>query len=257
MGMIRNVWAITKKDLKNYFITPIGYLVLTVFMGIMSWMFCSAIFDFLKRSQAFAAYGQMSQMDVNMMVMQPIFGNMAVVFLLMVSLITMRLLAEEKKMKTLELLLTSPLHPSEIILGKFFSALLLFSIMLMGTLLYPIILMIFGEVDVKQILAGYLGIFLLGASFLSIGLFISSLTENQITAGAITFGAFLFIWIISWIFPSSDSMGGKLISYVSIIDHLANFIRGLVDTRDVIYYLTLIFFGLFLTRQSLESQRWR
>src|SRR3989338_2912016 len=110
--MIRNIWAIAKKDLKNYFVTPIGYLVMTVFIGIMSWMFCSAIFDFLKRTQAYAAFGREPQIDVNMMVMQPIFGNMAVVFLLMVSLITMRLIAEERKLKTLELLFTSPLRPS-------------------------------------------------------------------------------------------------------------------------------------------------
>lgn len=255
--MIRNVWAIAAKDFKNYFITPIGYLVLTVFVGIMSWMFCSAIFDFLKRAQAYAMYGQTPQLDVNAMVMQPILGNMAVVFLLLVSLITMRLIAEEKKMKTVELLLTSPIHSYEIILGKFFSALFLYSLMLVCTVLYPIILMIFGGADLKQIMAGYLGIFLLGASFLSLGLFISSLTENQITAGAITFGLFLFFWIISWISGPADSIGGQILSYVSIIDHLANFVRGLIDTKDIVYYLSLIFLGLFLTQQSLESQRWR
>jgi len=254
--MIRNIWAIAKKDLKNYFVTPIGYLVMTVFIGIMSWMFCSAIFDFLKRTQAYAAFGREPQIDVNMMVMQPIFGNMAVVFLLMVSLITMRLIAEERKMKTLELLLTSPLRPFEIVLGKFVSALLFFTIMLSLTAVYPLVLVIFGNADIQQILAGYMGIFLLGASFLSIGLFVSALTENQITAGAVTFGLFLFFWIISWLTGGGDSMGAKMVAYVSIIDHLANFIRGLIDTKDVLYYVSLIFFGLFMTHQAIESQRW-
>ena len=255
--MIRNIWAISKRDLKNYFITPVGYLVLTVFVGIMSWMFCSAIFDFLKRTQTYAAFGRMPEMNINAMVMQPILGNMAVIFLLMVSLITMRLLAEEKKMKTLELLLTSPLKPYELVLGKFLSALLFFSLMLGLTFLYPLTLIVFGDADIRQILAGYLGVFLLGASFLSLGLFISSLTENQITAGAITFGLFLFFWIISWILGGGDSIAEQFLSYVSIIDHLSNFIRGLIDTKDLIYYLSLIFFGLFLTHQSIESQRWR
>ena len=255
--MLRNVCVMTKKDFKTYFTTPIGYLVLSVFVGILGWMFCSAVFDFLKRTQAYAMYGQAPQMDINAMVMQPIIGNMAVIFLLMGALITMRLLAEEKKMKTIELLLTSPLHPSEIILGKFFSALMLYTLMLAFTLIYPLVLSVFGDSDWKQILAGYLGIYLLGASFIALGLFISSLTENQITAGAVTFGLFLFFWIISWIAGPSDSLGGKILSQLSIIDHLSNFIRGLIDTRDVVYYLSLIFLGLFLTARSIESQRWR
>ena len=254
---MRNVVAIARKDLKTYFVTPIGYLVITVFVGIMSWMFCAALFEFLKRSQAFMQFGGMSEMNVNAMVMQPVLGNMAVIFLFLVSLLTMRLLAEERKMRTLELLLTSPLHPIELVLGKFLSALLLFSIMLAVTFCYPLVLMIFGGIDLKQILVGYLGVFLLGASFLSFGLFISALTENQITAGALTFGLFLFFWIISWIAGGGDSLGGQLLSYISIIDHLSNFIRGLIDTKDIVYYLSFITLGLFLTYQSIESYRWR
>ncbi|MBI3019001.1 MAG: ABC transporter permease [Deltaproteobacteria bacterium] len=254
---MRNVVAIAAKDLKTYFVTPIGYLVITVFVGIMSWMFCAALFEFLKRSQAYMQFGGMSEMNVNAMVIQPVLGNMAVIFLFLVSLITMRLLAEERKMRTLELLLTSPLHPVELVLGKFLSALLLFSVMLAVTLFYPLILMIFGGIDIKQVLAGYLGVFLLGASFLSFGLFISALTENQITAGALTFGLCLFFWIISWLSGSSDSVAGQLLSYISIIDHLSNFIRGLIDTKDIVYYLSFITLGLFLTYQSIESYRWR
>ena len=255
---MRNVLAIARKDLKIYFLTPIGYLVITVFVGIMSWMFCAALFEFLKRSQAFMQFGGgMAEMNVNAMVMQPVLGNMAVIFLFLVSLMTMRLLAEERKMRTLELLLTSPLHPLEIVLGKFLSVLLLFSVMLALTLIYPLILTIFGSIDIKQVLAGYLGVFLLGASFLSFGLFISALTENQITAGALTFGLFLFFWIISWLSGPSNSMEGQLLSYISIIDHLSNFIRGLIDTKDIVYYISFIAFGLFLTHQSLESYRWR
>jgi len=254
---MRNVLAIARKDLKIYFLTPIGYLVITVFVGIMSWMFCAALFEFLKRSQAYMQFGGMAEMNVSSMVMQPVLGNMAVIFLFLVSLMTMRLLAEERKMRTLELLLTSPVYPLEIVLGKFLSALLLFSVMLAVTLIYPLVLMIFGSIDVKQILAGYLGVFLLGASFLSFGLFISALTENQITAGALTFGLFLFFWIISWLSGSSASVGGQLLSYISIIDHLSNFIRGLIDTKDLVYYISFITFGLFLTHQSLESYRWR
>lgn len=255
---MRNIWAIAKKDLTNYFLTPIGYLVLTVFVGLMSWMFCSALFDFIKRAQAFMQFGRMPEMNVNVMVMQPILGNMAVIFLLMGSLITMRLIAEEKKMHTLELLLTSPIKPYELVVGKFLSSLILFVIMLSITLVQPLILMLFGgNPDLKQIAAGYLGVFLLGASFLSLGLFISALTENQITAGAVTFGLFLFFWIMSWMTGPADSIGGTLIQYVSIIDHLSNFIRGLVDTRDVIYYASFTFFGLFLTHQAIEMQRWR
>ncbi len=256
---MRAIWAIAKKDLKNYFLTPIGYLVLTVFAGLMSWMFCAALFDFLKRAQAMQMYGGgMPEMNVNAMVIQPILGNMAVIFLLMGSLITMRLVAEEKKMRTMELLLTSPIKPYELILGKYISALILFAAMLAVTAIHPILMGIFGgNPDLSQILAGYLGVFLLGASFLSLGLFISAMTENQITAGAVTFGLFLFFWIISWISGPADSPGAKMMQYISIIDHLSNFIRGLIDTQDVVYYVSFTFFGLFLTHQAIEFQRWR
>lgn len=254
---MRNVIAIARKDFKNYFITPVGYLVLTVFSGIMGWMFCSAVFDFLRRSQAAMRFGGIPDMNVNTMVIQPMLGNMSIVFLFMVSFITMRLIAEERKMNTLELLLTSPVRSSEIVLGKFLSSFAFFALMLAITLIYPLTLSIFGDPDFKQIAAGYLGVLLLGGTFLSLGLFISSKTENQITAVALTFGLFLFFWVMSWILSPSDSIGGQLISYISIIDHLANFIRGLIDTRDVIYYISFIFFGLFLTHQSLESLRWR
>jgi len=118
---MRNVIAIAKKDFKNYFITPVGYLVLMVFTGIMGWMFCSAVFDFLRRSQAAMRFGGIPDMNVNTMIIQPMLGNMSIVFLFVVSFITMRLIAEERKMNTLELLLTSPVRSSEIVLGKFLS----------------------------------------------------------------------------------------------------------------------------------------
>ncbi|MBI4041244.1 MAG: ABC transporter permease [Deltaproteobacteria bacterium] len=249
---MKNIWLIAWKDLKGYFVTPIGYLVLTVFTVLMSWMFFSSVSNVLMSQQ----YGRPAPGDLSV-VMQPVLGNMAVIFLLMGSLLTMRLIAEERKMHTLELIFTSPLRPIEIVFGKYLAALLFYGVMLAITLIYPLILKSVGTIHLSQVFAGYLGVFLLGASFLSLGLFISALTENQITAAAVTFGLFLFFWIIAWITGPSDSVAGKLISYVSIIDHLSNFIRGLIDTQDVIYYLSFIFFGLFLTTQAVESQRWR
>ena len=115
---MKNIWAIAKKDLKGYFLTPIGYLVITVFVGLISWMFCASVIDFLKRSQMMRQFGQMAEMNLNAMVMQPVLGNMAVIFLLMGSLITMRLIAEERKMHTLELLFTSPLKFAKCPIGS-------------------------------------------------------------------------------------------------------------------------------------------
>jgi len=255
---MKNIWAIAKKDLKGYFLTPIGYLVITVFVGLISWMFCASVIDFLKRSQMMRQFGQMAEMNLNAMVMQPVLGNMAVIFLLMGSLITMRLIAEERKMHTLELLFTSPLRSYEIVLGKYLAGLLFFIVMLSPTLFFPLMLKFFGNPDLRQIAAGYLGVLLLGGAFIALGLFISALTENQITAAAVTFGLFLFFWIISWLTGSTNGgAASTLVSYISIIDHLSNFIRGLIDTRDLIYYFSFIFFGLFLTHQAIESHRWR
>jgi len=172
-------------------------------------------------------------------------------------MVTMRTYSEEKRSGTIELLLTSPLSDFQIIMGKFLGAMALYLVMLAVSLIHIAILFIYGHPEWKPILTAYLGLVLLGGCFISLGLFISSLTKNQIVAGIVTFAVFLFLWIITWIGSFSGPTVDKLTTYLSIIDHLDDFGKGVIDTTHVIYYLSFMTFGLFLTAKSVDSERWR
>jgi ABC-2 type transport system permease protein len=199
----------------------------------------------------------MQTLTVTDNVMRPLFTNMSVVLLFFVPMLTMRLFAEEKKSGTIELLLTYPVRDGEVLLGKYLAALALFGILLTLTLLYPAIVARFARVEWGPIATGYLGLLLAGAMFLAIGVFVSSLTENQIVAGFGTFGILLAFWIVGW---GAEFAGGTLrgvLQYLSIGDHLDGFTRGLIDTKDLVYYVTGIGLALFLTLRSLDSKRWK
>ena len=172
-------------------------------------------------------------------------------------MITMRTYSEEKRSGTIELLLTSPVTDVEIIVGKFLGALGLYAAMLLVTMLYIVMLFKISNPEWRPIVAGYLGLLLMGGCFLSTGLFISSLTKNQIVAGFLTFATFLMLWIVNWIGESSGPTTQAIVSYLSITEHFDDFARGIIDTKHTIYYLSFITFGLFLTAKSVDSERWR
>jgi len=172
-------------------------------------------------------------------------------------MITMRTYAEEKRSGTIELLLTSPLTDVQIILGKFLGAMGLFAAMLLVTMLDIAILFRLGNPEWKPIVTGYLGLLLMGGCFISVGLLISSLTKNQIVAGFMTFAVFLLLWVINWFGEGSGPTGRAVLSFLSITEHLDDFTRGIIDTKHVVYYLSFITFGLFLTAKSVDSERWR
>jgi len=169
----------------------------------------------------------------------------------------MRTYSEEKRSGTIELLLTSPVNDVQIILGKFFGAMGLYAAMLGVTVLYISILFFLGNPEWKPVIAGYLGLLLMGGCFIAVGLLVSSLTKNQIVAGIATFAVFLFLWVINWIGESAGPTGREIVTYVSITDHFTDFARGVIDTKHVVYYLSFITFGLFLTAKSVDSERWR
>jgi ABC-2 type transport system permease protein len=253
---VRNILAIADKELRSYFASPIAYIIIGMFALLFGWFFYVYLTLFVQQSTQMMMQGGGSA-NINQNMIRGVLSNSAVIILFVMPMITMRTYSEEKRSGTIELLLTSPLTDLEIIVGKFLGALGLYAAMLGVTLLYMVILFIFGNPEWRPIVAGYLGLLLMGSCFISVGLLISSMTKNQIVAGFMTFAVFLMLWVINWIGASSGPTTQAIVSYLSIIEHFDDFARGIIDTKHVIYYLTFITFGLFLTAKSVDSERWR
>ena len=253
-----NFYAIFKRELKSYFTSPIAYMVITVFSVISGYFFYSffALFGVMSVQSMNNPYMQ-SALNITEEVIGPMFSTLSIVILFMTPFLTMRLFSEEKKSGTIELLMTFPVRDIEIILGKFGACFVTFLTMLVPTLIYQIILFSLGKPEIGPVITGYIGLILLGASFISLGIFISSLTENQIIAAVVTFGALLLFWIIQWAANFAGPLLGKVLVHLSIIEHYQEFARGVLDTNDIIFYLLFAFFFLFLTLKSLESLKWR
>jgi len=253
---MRNVLAIAGKELRGYFASPIAYIVIGFFALLYGWFFYVPL-SFFNRQSMQMSMGMGGTLNINQMLIAPMLTNASVVILFVMPMITMRTYSEEKRSGTIELLLTSPLTDVQIILGKFLGALGLYAALLAVTLIHMAILFTYGSPAWKPVVTGYLGLLLMGSCFLSVGLLISSLTKNQIVAGMVTFAVFLLLWVITWVGSFGGPTFDKLTTYLSIIDHWDDFGKGVIDTTHVIYYLSFITFGLFLTAKSVDSERWR
>jgi len=280
---VRNVLAIARREVRTYFTSPLAYVVVGVFLMLSGYIFWASLVRF---SALCLQYGNnpyvFNQLNVNDMVIRPLFGSMGVIFLLMIPVITMRLLAEERRTGTAELLFTCPVTTGQVILGKYLGAAVLLVVMLGATLSYPLLIMATSaRPDMKPTLVGYFGVLLMGLAFLAIGLLVSAMTENQIIAAVGAFGTLLMLWAISWIADSvtmtlaglmnSATFGlwekmnlglggptlGDLLNKISITEHFQDFRKGLLDTEHVVFYLSVVFFSLFLTQRVVESRRWR
>lgn len=259
---MRNFLAVFEREIKSYFVSPVAYVVIALFVAISGVFFYIILSNFVELSFRYtmqAQYYRMSppKLNVNLMALRPLFHNMSVFALFWLPLLTMRLYAEEKKMGTIELLFTSPITNLQTILGKYTASLVIFIIMLGLTFLYQVLLFIYGNPEMGQILSGYLGLFLIGACYLALGIFFSSLTSNQIIAAAATFATILLFWVIGWLSHYLSPSVGSVLSHLSIIERFDDFAKGVIDTKHVVFYLSFIFFGLFLTYISVESTKWR
>ncbi|HYT68886.1 MAG TPA: ABC transporter permease subunit [Vicinamibacterales bacterium] len=252
---MRNILAIADKELRSYFASPIAYILIGFFLLPFGVFFYLYLNSFVKQGLQMAQYG--GPMSINQQVIRYVLQNASVIILFIMPMITMRTYSEEKRSGTIELLLTSPVTDLEIILGKFFGALGLYISILAVTLLYMSILFYYGHPEWRPLLAAYLGLLLMGGSFISIGLLISSTTKNQIVAGVVTFVVFLMFWIIGWFADTAGPTIGPITSWLSITEHFDDFSKGIIDTKHVLYYLSLITFGLFLTAKSVDTERWR
>jgi len=255
---MKNIWIIAKKDLSSFFSSPVFYSLTSVFLILNGFIFFNILNYFsLQSFQVQQRPGSGFGLNLNEMVIEPSFHNMAVILLLIIPLVTMRSFAEEKKSKTFALLLSSPIHLKEIIIGKFLACMIVIGLMILLSAYTTGYLIAVGDPEIGPILTGYIGIFLITGCYVSMGLFASSLTDNQIIAAVISFGLALFMWIIGWGAQAGGSELSQLLEYLSLITHLEHFLKGLINSSDLIYYFSFITFGLFLTHRVLESSRWR
>ncbi|MBI4484147.1 MAG: ABC transporter permease subunit [Acidobacteria bacterium] len=258
---MKNTWAIFQREMRSYFVSPVAYVVLTIFFFLAGLFFYEILARIVEQttlsSLQSGRFGGPQPVNVPALVARSFFGVLSTILLFMIPMMTMGLLAEEKKRGTIELLLTSPLTNAQLVLGKFFASLGLGLIMILVTGLMTGVMFAFGDPDLSPILSGYLGLVLYLGSLLSLGLFISSLTENQIVAAVITFGVILLLWIVDIAAGSAGTSVKEVLSYLSVIQHLEDFTKGVVDLPGVVFYLSFTAVGLFLTHRSIESLRWR
>jgi ABC-2 type transport system permease protein len=254
---MRNIIAIAQKELRSYFSSPIAYIVLGLFALLYGWFFITMLYYFVRQSLQVGQFAGQQAMNVNQMMIRPLLQNLLILNLFMLPAVTMRTYSEEKRSGTIELLLTSPVTDWQIILGKFLGAMALYCVMLLLSLVHILLLFFYGRPEWKPIVSAYIGLLLFGGCFIAVGLFISTLTKNQIVSFMVTFAAFLFLWVINWIGSFSGPTVDSITKYLSIVDHFDDFGKGVIDTTHVIYYLSFITFGLFLTAKAVDTERWR
>lgn len=250
---MRNILTIAQKELKGYFVSPIAYGLMAMFALISGWFSYIAIALSLER----AMMSRGGPMDVNEWILRPVVSNMGVISLFLIPMITMRLFAEEKRSGTIELLITSPVRDLEIILGKWLGAMGMYGCILAIALINLSFVFMYGNPDWRPLATAYLGMMLQGGALLSIGTFLSNTTKNQIVAGVATFGLCLLMWTFDWVTSFKTDGWAKVMSYLSLTSHFEPFSKGVIDSKDVVYFVSVIVLGLFLTARSLESLRWR
>ena len=262
MTALRNVAALVEKEWRHYFGSPIAYVALFVWTMLFGIFFHFAFTLFLRQSMMMAEQMEMGggpKLSINEWMIRPVIHNMAVVALFVAPMLTMRLFAEEKRQGTIELLATSPITDLQIVLGKFLAAAGLYALMILTGLvnLLPVWHYATSAPEWKPVLTGALALLLIGSCFIALGLFVSTLTRNQIVAGILTFCVLLGIWTLGWADEPTAGPVMKVLGYLAVTTHMEDMVKGVLDLKDVVFYLSFIAFGLFLAQQSVESQRWR
>lgn len=261
---MRAIWSIFKKELFQFFSAPASYGVLAVFLGISGFMFYNIASYFamqcMQAIQYQTAYNiPLPPMSVNQWVVRPFFHNLAILAVFLIPIITMRSYAAERAFGTAEIIMTAPIRTAHLVCAKFASGMVIFVALMIFTLLFQLIIHIFtpAGLDWGPVWSGYIGLFLLGLATIPIGQFISSLTKNQIVAAFMSFAFLLVLWIVDWSTLFSKGILSKILGYIGLSPHFANFAKGVIDTSDFIYFLSMFILAIFLTHQSVQSWRWR
>jgi len=257
---MRNIVTIAGKEIRSYFSSPVAYVLLAAYLALAGYFFYALLIAFNQTLQIYSMMRNpemLTRFNLNQMVIVPLLHNMSVLLIFIVPAVTMRMFPEEKRAGTYELLLTSPVRVGEIVLGKFLGGLALVLLMVALSGLFGLLVTIYGNPELPMMLSGYLGLALMAMSFLAIGTLISSFTDNVVIAYVGSLFALLVLYTIGWLGETVQGVAGGLIRYASITDHFQELTKGVIDSKDIVYFATLLVVGLFLTQRSVESVRWR
>ncbi len=244
------ILILARHELRRLFLSPLAWTILAVVQLILAWMFLSNVEYYqLMQSQMLGMEGEHGVTEA---VVAPLLGNAAVVLLLIVPLISMRLITEERRNKTLALLFSAPLSMTEIVLGKYLGLVFFLGLQILLIALMPLSLLLGGGLDFGLFAAGLLGLGLLLAGFAAVGLFMSTLTQHQTVAAVGTFGVLLLFWILDW---AGAGQGGGVLAYLSLLNHYEPFLKGVFDTRDAVFHLLFIVTFLTLSVRRLDMDR--
>jgi ABC-2 type transport system permease protein len=252
---MRGAWTICRRELMSYFASPIAYAVMALYALIFGYFFYVGVRFFTSPMLQQQSMGR--PLNIHEMIVSPLVMNAAVTMMFLLPMLTMRVFAEDKRQGTIELLVTSPVSDVAIVVGKWLASWLLYASILGVAGLSLMLLFAWGAPDWKPMAIAYLGLLLMGAGFLAIGTFLSSLTKNQIIAGVAGFCFLILMWVVSWMGQLDSGGFSSFMSKLSMLTHLESFSRGVIDTKDLAYFLSMTFLGLFLAVRSIESMRWR
>ncbi|MGE5892476.1 MAG: ABC transporter permease subunit [bacterium] len=255
---MKNLFPFIKKELRAYFYSPIAYIVAGVFLGLIGYFFFSSMQGFSMQAVQLSGSGkELSGFNPTNVIMKGLFRSMGTIFILLTPLITMRLIAEEKRTRTMELLMTSPLSITTIIMGKYVAALIIYVLIILSTLYIPLTIEYFSTVSWWHVLSAYAGVVLLGMAMISVGVFCSSVTDKQVVAAVLTIGILVLFWFVGGVIGSYSEDISKVMKEISLFGHFENLYNGLFDTRDVVYLVSFSLVALFLSHRALESGRWK
>ncbi len=255
---MKQFWPLFKKELRTYFTSPIFYIVGAVFLALTGYFFINSIINYSRMGIQLSGSGNpIENFNPTTVVMKPLFNTMGTIFILLTPLITMRLMAEEKKARTMELLMTSPVSITAIVAAKYLAAWIIYSIVILSTLYMPFVINYYSSVVWTQIFTGYLGVLLLGASMMAVGLFCSSLTDKQIIAAVLTIGILVIFWFIGGVLGSASEELTRIMRGLSLFAHFDALTDGLFDLRDIVYLLSFSIVALFITHRVIDMSRWK
>lgn len=256
---MRNVFVIAWRDVRAMFVSPIAYVVLTGFLLLAGWFFFNLLGQFNRMVMIYSGLEgyDTTWLNLNDAVIAPLLQNLSVVLLIVIPMLTMRSFAEERSSGTYELLFTSPVRVAEIVLGKFLAGLFMVTLMVALTLLYAGILLYFGNPEIGLLASGFLGLYLVAVAYVAVGNFTSALTSNQIIAAVSSLVILLLLFVISWPADGASESTKQVLTYISVTEHLSTMIRGIIDTKDLVYFGSLVAVFLFLTHRAVESARWK